>query len=279
MGHRRALPRARALRRSSSTRSTAARAPGRCSRSSRSRRSPRSAPPAGCCSPSRSSARSGSSSPVRRSRRRRYLPRLASGEWLPRVRAHRSRAPAPTRRRCGRPPRRDGDEYVLNGSKRFITNAGVADLYTVFAKTDPDAGPLRASPRSSSSRTRPGFAVARLEPKMGISGSTTGELDLRRLPDPRREPARRGGRGLQDRDADPRPLAPRRRRAGARDRAGRDRLRARVREDARDDGQADRPAPADRGEARRHGDRRPRRRAGSSTASARCATTASTARS
>ena len=36
--------------------------------------------------------------------------------------------------------RRDGDEYVLNGSKRFITNAGVAGLYVVFAKTDPSAG-------------------------------------------------------------------------------------------------------------------------------------------
>ena len=36
--------------------------------------------------------------------------------------------------------RREGDEYVLDGSKRFITNAGVAGLYTVFAKTDPDAG-------------------------------------------------------------------------------------------------------------------------------------------
>ena len=36
--------------------------------------------------------------------------------------------------------RRDGDEYVLDGSKRFITNASVAGLYTVFAKTDPDAG-------------------------------------------------------------------------------------------------------------------------------------------
>ena len=78
---------------------------------------------------------------------------------------------------------------------------------------------------------------------------------LRRLPHPRRELARRGRRRLQDRDADPRPLAPRRRRAGARDRAGRHRLRARVREDARDDGQADRAAPADRGQARGHGDR------------------------
>ena len=36
--------------------------------------------------------------------------------------------------------RLDRDEYVVNGSKRFITNAGVAGLYTVFAKTDPSLG-------------------------------------------------------------------------------------------------------------------------------------------
>src|SRR4029077_14505735 len=36
--------------------------------------------------------------------------------------------------------RREGEEYVLDGSKRFITNAAVAGLYTVFAKTDPEAG-------------------------------------------------------------------------------------------------------------------------------------------
>ena len=39
--------------------------------------------------------------------------------------------------------RRDDGEYVLDGSKRFITNAGVAGLYTVFAKTDPEAGHSR----------------------------------------------------------------------------------------------------------------------------------------
>ena len=70
---------------------------------------------------------------------------------------------------------RDGDEYVLNGSKRFITNAGVANLYTVFAKTDPDGGHAGISAFLVESDA-PGFAVARLEPKMGISGSTTGEL-------------------------------------------------------------------------------------------------------
>ena len=167
-----------------------------------------------------------------------YLPKLASGEWLP--------AYALTEAGSGSDSAamrttavRDGDEYVLNGSKRFITNAGVANLYTVFAKTDPDAGHAGISAFLVEADA-PGFAVARLEPKMGISGLDDRRAHLRRLPHPRREPARRGGRGLQDRDADPRPLPPGRRGAGARDRAGRDRLRARVREVARDDGQADR---------------------------------------
>jgi len=71
--------------------------------------------------------------------------------------------------------RRDGDEYVLNGSKRFITNAGVANLYTVFAKTDPDAGHAGISAFLVESEA-PGFEVGRIEPKMGIKGSTTGEI-------------------------------------------------------------------------------------------------------
>jgi len=75
--------------------------------------------------------------------------------------------------------RRDGDEYVLDGSKRFITNAAVASLYTVFAKTDPEAGHTGISAFVVESDT-PGFDVARLEPKMGIAGSTTGELVFER---------------------------------------------------------------------------------------------------
>jgi acyl-CoA dehydrogenase len=71
--------------------------------------------------------------------------------------------------------RLDGDEYVLDGSKRFITNASVAHVYTVFAKTDPSAGHPGISAFVVEADT-PGFEVARLEPKMGISGSTTGEL-------------------------------------------------------------------------------------------------------
>src|SRR4030095_11888547 len=68
-----------------------------------------------------------------------------------------------------------GDAYVLNGGKRFITNAGVAGLYTVFAKTDPEAGHAGISAFLVEAGA-PGVEVARLEEKRGIAGSTTGEL-------------------------------------------------------------------------------------------------------
>src|SRR5512134_559953 len=98
----------------------------------------------------------------------RFLPHLASGEVLA--------AYALTEAGSGSDSaamrttaRREGDEYVLDGSKRFITNAAVAGLYTVFAKTDPDAGHSGISAFVVEAGT-PGFEVARLEPKMGISG-------------------------------------------------------------------------------------------------------------
>jgi alkylation response protein AidB-like acyl-CoA dehydrogenase len=106
--------------------------------------------------------------------KQRYLPRLASGEWLC---AYALTEPgsgsdsAAMRTQA----RREGDEYVLTGAKRFITNAGVADLYTVFAKTDPDAGHAGISAFLVEAEA-PGFEVGRIEPKMGIKGSTTGEI-------------------------------------------------------------------------------------------------------
>jgi alkylation response protein AidB-like acyl-CoA dehydrogenase len=104
----------------------------------------------------------------------RFLPRLASGEWLA--------AYALTEPGSGSDSaamrteaRRDGDEYVLNGSKRFITNAGVAGLYTVFAKTDPGAGHGGISCFVVEADAS-GLEIGRIEPKMGIKGSTTGEV-------------------------------------------------------------------------------------------------------
>ncbi|MEO8291100.1 MAG: acyl-CoA dehydrogenase family protein [Gaiellaceae bacterium] len=104
----------------------------------------------------------------------RFLPKLASGEWIG--------AYALTEPGSGSDSaamrteaRRDGEEYVLSGSKRFITNAGVAHLYTVFAKTDPAAGHDGISCFMVEADT-PGFEVGRIEPKLGIKGSTTGEI-------------------------------------------------------------------------------------------------------
>ena len=104
----------------------------------------------------------------------RHLPRLASGEQLCAYALTESGSGSDSAA-MRTTARREGDEYVLSGSKRFITNAGVASLYTVFAKTDPDAGHAGISAFVVEVDT-PGFEVARLEPKMGISGSTTGEL-------------------------------------------------------------------------------------------------------
>ena len=104
----------------------------------------------------------------------RWLPRLASGEVLCAYALTESGSGSDSAA-MRTTARLDGGEYVLNGSKRFITNAGVAGLYTVFAKTDPDAGHAGISAFVVESDA-PGFEVARIEPKMGIKGSTTGEL-------------------------------------------------------------------------------------------------------
>jgi alkylation response protein AidB-like acyl-CoA dehydrogenase len=104
----------------------------------------------------------------------RYLPRLASGEWLCAYALTESGSGSDSAAMRSS-ARREGDDYVLNGSKRFITNAGVAQLYTVFAKTDPEAGHSGISAFVVEADT-PGFEVGRIEPKMGIKGSTTGEI-------------------------------------------------------------------------------------------------------
>ena len=184
--------------------------------------------------------------------KQRWLPRLAAGEPLA--------AYALTEPGSGSDSaamrstaRREGDDYVLDGGKRFITNAGVAGLYTVFAKTDPEAGHKGISCFVVESDA-PGFSVGRIEPKLGIKGSTTGEVFFDGCRDPGRQPrwARRARAS---------PIAMRvldRSRPGIAAQAlgiaqGATDYALDYAKYARDDGQADRAAPADRGEARRHG--------------------------
>src|SRR5215212_9733706 len=70
---------------------------------------------------------------------------------------------------------RDGDSWVLNGAKSWITNAGVSTYYTVMASTDPSAGPKGIS-AFVVHKDDPGFSVGTKERKLGIKGSPTCEI-------------------------------------------------------------------------------------------------------
>jgi len=73
--------------------------------------------------------------------------------------------------------RKSGSEYIINGSKCFITNAGVADLLLVFANAAPEKGP-RGISAFVVPRTTPGITIGKVEDKMGHRASNTAEIFL-----------------------------------------------------------------------------------------------------
>ncbi|MDU6032251.1 MAG: acyl-CoA dehydrogenase family protein, partial [Peptoniphilus harei] len=89
----------------------------------------------------------------------------------------------------------DGDEYVLNGSKIFITNAGFADVFIVIAMTDRSKGNHGIS-AFIVERGTPGFTVGEPEDKMGIRGSSTCELIFEDCRIPRENLLGREGKGF-----------------------------------------------------------------------------------
>ena len=101
---------------------------------------------------------------------------------------------------------------------------------------------------------RPGFSVGKLEHKLGIKGSPTGQPIFDDVRIPAENLIGTEGKGLSRRARHARPLAPRRRRPGGRDRAGRHRLRGRLRARAQAVRPADQRVPGDPVQARRHGD-------------------------
>ena len=118
--------------------------------------------------------------------KRRYLPKLATGEWvaafaLTEPGAGSDAAAITTRAE----PSRDGDGFVLNGSKIWITNGGFADVFTVFARTSPaEEG---SKPRITAFIVERGWGVKSgpNEHKLGIRGSSTTEVyfDSVRIPE------------------------------------------------------------------------------------------------
>jgi alkylation response protein AidB-like acyl-CoA dehydrogenase len=106
--------------------------------------------------------------------KQRFLPRCASGEWSPAFALSEPEAGSDPGGMITRAVR-DGDEWVITGTKNWITNLGVADFYVVFAKTDPQASRSRGISAFVVEADRPGFSVGKLEHKLGIKGSPTGQ--------------------------------------------------------------------------------------------------------
>jgi len=101
----------------------------------------------------------------------RFLPKCATGEWSP--------AFALSEPEAGSDPAAmqttavlDGDEWVINGTKNWISNLGVADFYICFAVTDRETRRITAFVVEAD---RPGFSVGKLEHKLGIRASPTGQ--------------------------------------------------------------------------------------------------------
>ena len=106
--------------------------------------------------------------------KRRYFPRLAGGEWMAAfgLTEAGSGSDAAGMKTMGV---RKGDKYIINGSKRFITNGGLAQVNSVFVNTNPELG-TRGVTAFIIEKDFPGFSVGRIEDKMGIKGSQTAEL-------------------------------------------------------------------------------------------------------
>ena len=104
----------------------------------------------------------------------RFLPRCATGEWSPAFALSEPEAGSDPGGMITRAVP-DGDEWVIDGTKNWITNLGIADFYVVFAVTNREAGHSRGITAFVVEADRPGFSVGKLEHKLGIRGSPTGQ--------------------------------------------------------------------------------------------------------
>ncbi len=107
--------------------------------------------------------------------RKRFLPRLSDGSATGALGLTEPGAGSDALGSMATTARRDGDHYVLNGTKLFITNGPVADVLLVYAKTDKERGPKGIS-AFVVEKDFPGFQVAQKLDKMGFRGSPTAEL-------------------------------------------------------------------------------------------------------
>ncbi|HEY9724751.1 MAG TPA: acyl-CoA dehydrogenase family protein [Oscillatoriaceae cyanobacterium] len=114
--------------------------------------------------------------------KRKWLPKLTSGEWIGALGITEPGAGSDAMG-IETTARREGDHYVLNGAKMFVTNGPVADFMIVYAKTDPQAG-SRGITAFCLELPAAGCVVSRKLDKVGMRGSPTGELVFQNTPVP-----------------------------------------------------------------------------------------------
>jgi alkylation response protein AidB-like acyl-CoA dehydrogenase len=125
--------------------------------------------------------------------KQRILPRCASGEWSPAFALSEPEAGSdPSSMRTSAVL--DGDEWVIDGAKNWISNAGIADYYVVFAVTDREQRRITAFVVEAD---RPGFSVGKLEHKLGIHGSPTGSPSFDGVRVPQENVIGEVGRGMR----------------------------------------------------------------------------------
>ncbi|WP_257347505.1 acyl-CoA dehydrogenase [Pseudalkalibacillus decolorationis] len=108
--------------------------------------------------------------------KQKYLPKLAGGQYLGAFGLTEPSAGSDAASLKTKAVRKD-NHYIINGSKVFITNAGEADTYIVFAITDPDEG-SRGITAFIVEKDTPGFEIGKKEKKMGLNGSNTCQLNF-----------------------------------------------------------------------------------------------------
>lgn len=127
--------------------------------------------------------------------KKKYIPKLASGEYLG--------AFALTEPGAGSDAAslktkavRDGDSYILNGSKAYITNAEAADTFIVFARTNPEESRSKGISAFIVEKDTPGFTVGKVERKMGLHGSSTCAINFEQCRIPKENLLGEEGKGF-----------------------------------------------------------------------------------
>lgn len=127
--------------------------------------------------------------------KKKYLPKIASGEMLGAIAITEPNAGSDAASMATTAVK-DGNDYILNGNKVFITTGDKADVVTVFAKTDP-ASRHKGISAFLVEKGTPGFRVGKVEKKMGVRGSSTAELIFDNCRIPAENLVGREGEGFQ----------------------------------------------------------------------------------